>query len=224
MPRTRLIKPGFFKNDQLSECSMAARLLFAGLWCLADREGKLEDRQKLIKAEIFPHDDANISNLLDELSHVKLIDRYEIGEIKIIFIPTFLEHQRPHPSEPKSELSNKNNVVTNSHDEATKPHEKKCGIVPSPFNPSLDTLTLLPSEGLKENVLEKKDRSSIRLKSSTIEQAKEIIPRADIYSVESDWRGIDAEYPTNPDNAFLGYCRTFAKNHPELARRDKYDC
>jgi hypothetical protein len=33
------------------------RLLFTGLWCLADREGRLEDRPAEIKAEIFSYDD-----------------------------------------------------------------------------------------------------------------------------------------------------------------------
>lgn len=44
--RARDIKPGFFKNDQLADCSMAARLLFPGLWMMADREGRLENRPK----------------------------------------------------------------------------------------------------------------------------------------------------------------------------------
>jgi hypothetical protein len=49
MPRTRQIKPGFFKNDELAELPIEARLLFAGLWTIADREGRLEDRPKKIK-------------------------------------------------------------------------------------------------------------------------------------------------------------------------------
>jgi len=48
MARSRNIKPGFFRNEMLAECSPLARLLFAGLWCLADRFGRLEDRPKRI--------------------------------------------------------------------------------------------------------------------------------------------------------------------------------
>jgi len=33
-----------------------ARLLYPGLWMLADREGRLEDRPLRIKAEILPYD------------------------------------------------------------------------------------------------------------------------------------------------------------------------
>ena len=54
--RARNIKPGFFKNDTLAELEFAARLLFIGLWGLADRAGRLEDRPKKIKAEVFPYD------------------------------------------------------------------------------------------------------------------------------------------------------------------------
>ena len=63
MARSRNIKPGFFLNDDLAECEPLARLLFAGLWCIADREGRLEDRPKRIKIEVLPYDncDVNIS-------------------------------------------------------------------------------------------------------------------------------------------------------------------
>ena len=39
------------------ECSMSARLLFVGLWTIADRNGRLEDRPKRIRAELFPYDE-----------------------------------------------------------------------------------------------------------------------------------------------------------------------
>ena len=52
MARARNIKPGFFKNEDLAECSPWARLCFAGLWTLADREGRLEDRANVIQDEL----------------------------------------------------------------------------------------------------------------------------------------------------------------------------
>lgn len=54
--RARNIKPGFFKNEDISECSPSARLLFIGLWMLADREGRLEYRPKRWKGELFPYE------------------------------------------------------------------------------------------------------------------------------------------------------------------------
>lgn len=102
--RSRNIKPGFFKNDELAECSVYARLLFIGLWCLADREGRLEDRPKRIKAEILPYDDCNVEELLQELTHFGFIYRYKANEINCIWIPKFSNHQKPHTNEKGSEL------------------------------------------------------------------------------------------------------------------------
>ncbi|MCX5689585.1 MAG: phage replication protein, partial [Planctomycetota bacterium] len=56
MARARNIKPGFFKNEELGAIPMGARLLFVGMWTLADREGRLEDRPARIAAEVFPYD------------------------------------------------------------------------------------------------------------------------------------------------------------------------
>ena len=49
MARSRNIKPGFFKNEDLLDLPYEYRLLFVGLWTLADREGYLEDRPKRIR-------------------------------------------------------------------------------------------------------------------------------------------------------------------------------
>ena len=59
MARARNIKPSFFTNDVLAEIDPLGRLLFIALWTMADREGRLEDRPKRIKAEALPYDDAN---------------------------------------------------------------------------------------------------------------------------------------------------------------------
>lgn len=102
--RARDIKPGFFKSDQLAECSPWARLAFAGLWMLADREGRLEDRPKRIKAEILPYDNEDMDSLLNELQENELIIRYQVNGKRYIWIPKFLEHQRPHQNEKASEI------------------------------------------------------------------------------------------------------------------------
>jgi len=102
MARARNIKPGFFKNEDLAECSLAARLCFAGLWTLADREGRLEDRPKRIKAEIFAFDSIEVDPLLKELESRNFILRYDAGGLRAIQILKFLEHQTPHYSEKPS--------------------------------------------------------------------------------------------------------------------------
>lgn len=102
MARARNIKPGFFKNEDLAECSVWARLLFPGLWMMADREGRLEDRPKRMKGEIFPYDNVEIEPLLQELERHNFLIRYANDEGNFIQIAKFKEHQNPHYSEKAS--------------------------------------------------------------------------------------------------------------------------
>lgn len=104
MARARNIKPGFFANEKLAECDPLARLLFAGLWCLADREGRLEDRPKRIRAEVLPYDVCDADALLDQLQEHGFILRYESCEHKCIQVLNFDKHQNPHMKEAKSAL------------------------------------------------------------------------------------------------------------------------
>lgn len=104
MARARNIKPGFYMNENLIECSFAARLLYPGLWMLADREGRLEDRPKKIKMHIFPADSIDVNDLLLELENYGFIKRYEADGKKVISIPNFLTHQSPHGREQDSIL------------------------------------------------------------------------------------------------------------------------
>lgn len=99
MARTRSIKPSFFKNEYLAECEPMARLLFVGLWTLADSTGRMEFRPLRIKAEIFPYDNCDILGLLKQLADKGFVRAYESGDVKVLEIPTFGEHQRCHPDE-----------------------------------------------------------------------------------------------------------------------------
>ena len=105
MARARLLKPGFFANEQLAALPMAARLLFAGLWTLADREGRLKDIPKWIDGQIFPYDKVNTERLLGQLAGAGFIERYTADDgQRLIWIPTWLRHQHPHINEPPSTL------------------------------------------------------------------------------------------------------------------------
>lgn len=104
MARARNIKPGFFKNEELAELSPLTRLLFAGLWTLADREGRLEDRPKRIRAEILPYDDGSVDEMLNELHRAGFILRYSSGDKRLIQIENFSKHQNPHCKEPDSTI------------------------------------------------------------------------------------------------------------------------
>jgi hypothetical protein len=97
--RTRSIKPSFFKNEYLAECEPMARLLFVGLWTLADSQGRMEFRPLRIKAELFPYENCDILGLLKQLADRGFVRAYESGDLKVLEIPTFGEHQRCHPDE-----------------------------------------------------------------------------------------------------------------------------
>ena len=99
MARSRNIKPGFFMNDALAEVDPLGRLLFAGLWCIADRDGRLEDRPKRIKAEVLPYDDCDVDDLLNQLVKHDFIIRYEVEGEFYIQVINFLKHQNPHKNE-----------------------------------------------------------------------------------------------------------------------------
>lgn len=112
MARARNIKPGFYKNEDLAECSERARLLFPGLWMLADREGRLEDRPRRIKGEIFPFDAFDVDPLLDELARWKFIRRYAVAGVRYIQVLRFLDHQSPHGTEKDSEIPDEAGYLT----------------------------------------------------------------------------------------------------------------
>lgn len=103
MPRARNIKPSLFKNEILGEADPLITILFTGLWCLADREGRMEDRPKRIKVEVFPYRDGiNVDEMLGWLEDNSFIHRYQIDDESYIQIRKFHTHQRPHHMESES--------------------------------------------------------------------------------------------------------------------------
>ncbi len=122
--RARNIKPGFFKNEELGKKDPLARILFQGLWCMADREGRLEDRPARIKAEILPYDHCDIESLLSSLAEGgdPFILRYESEGRRYIQIIHFLKHQNPHSRENESTIP--------------APDKHRTSPVPAPDRPS----------------------------------------------------------------------------------------
>jgi len=129
--RARNLKPGFFKNDLLSECDPLARLLFEGLWCLADREGRLEYRPKKIKAEILPYDNCDIIALTEQLMVRGFVIIYRYDNQNYLLIPTFSEHQNCHIREPESTI-----LAPDEH--------QSCTVLARPLTESLLPLTESP--------------------------------------------------------------------------------
>jgi len=104
MARARNIKPALYFDEELAELPLSARYLFPGLWMVADREGRIEDRPKRIKAEIYPYDQQNVDQLLDKLVDSGHIVRYIVDDCRYIQILGFTKHQNPHKNEKPSEI------------------------------------------------------------------------------------------------------------------------
>lgn len=120
MARSRNIKPGFFTNDELAECSPFARLLFAGLWTIADKEGRLDDRPKKIKALVLPFDSVDCDELLSQLHAKNFITRYTVEGNGYIQINNWKKHQNPHCKEAASDIPE-----PKSHDDKQKEEQVK---------------------------------------------------------------------------------------------------
>jgi len=128
MARSRNIKPGFFSSEQLGRCEPCARLLFASLWTLADREGRVENRPMKIRAYAFPYDPftvAEVESWLGQLEAENLIERYENQGVKVILISAFLKHQNPHLKEVPSKLPDKPGASTAQAPDFSSPEPEK---------------------------------------------------------------------------------------------------
>jgi hypothetical protein len=103
VPRSRNIKPGFFKNEELAECPFEGRILFCGLWCLCDREGRMEYRPRKIKAELFPYDEGiDVDRLVRQLEERGFVRRWSVEGMGFLEVLKFREHQNPHHRESQS--------------------------------------------------------------------------------------------------------------------------
>jgi hypothetical protein len=137
--RIRNIKPGFFTNENLAEIDPLGRILFAGLWIIADRRGRLEDRPKKIKVSALPYDDCNVDELLQKLADGGFIIRYEVDGVKYIAITNWDKHQNPHVKELDSIIP-----APNQHHTSPSPEQCQHHTSPSPIllDPDPDPLSL----------------------------------------------------------------------------------
>ncbi len=157
--RARNIKPKFFLNEELGKCSMAARMLFIGLWLVADREGLVVLKNKEIKAQIFPYDKVNINNLLEQLDKSgQFIQIYEIDGQKYLKILNFKKHQNPHPHEAKSVIPQPisgNAITCNDMSSTCNLHDMECradSLNPESLNPESlnpETSSQIPSKKIE---------------------------------------------------------------------------
>lgn len=96
MARHRVIKPEYFTNEQVVECSTNARLLFVGMWCFCDDGGIHPASAARLKMEVFPADAFGNDQILEwisELKNVGLLESY-LFEGKEFWRVTGWHHQK----------------------------------------------------------------------------------------------------------------------------------
>jgi len=93
MARIRTIKPDFWTDAALIECSLNARLLFIGTWNFADDFGNLDRSAKQAKARIFPADTVDCEPMIQELITHGLLIEYSVNDKKYLHIRGFRKHQ-----------------------------------------------------------------------------------------------------------------------------------
>ncbi len=103
MARKRMIDPEFFLNEKLASVKAHSRLLYIGLWGLADDNyATLPNRPEWIKAQIFPYEQVDIKLHLKELEKIGDIVLFKHEDFEYWYIPSFFIYQRvERPSKPK---------------------------------------------------------------------------------------------------------------------------
>jgi hypothetical protein len=104
MARIRTIKPEFWSNEKVMNCTRNSRLLFIGMWNFVDDAGRCADAEKTLKAQIFPGDldvcSTMVRGMIDELSSNGLLQKYVVDGRAYLQV-TGWDHQkidRPRPS------------------------------------------------------------------------------------------------------------------------------
>lgn len=108
MARIRTIKPEFFRHEELyqaeKESGLPLRVAFAGLFTVADREGRFKWKAKQLKFDVLPWDDLEFEDVLIALWDNDFIWKYEVDGKEYGWIPGFSSHQVINNKESKSVL------------------------------------------------------------------------------------------------------------------------
>jgi hypothetical protein len=116
MARIRTIKPEFWQDEKISRLPLGARLLFIGLWNIADDVGRLRGNSLFVRSQVFPYEPkSDVDGWLADLEQIGVILRYQHKGESFIRVVNFLKHQqisKPSPSKiPSPESSGSPPVV-----------------------------------------------------------------------------------------------------------------
>lgn len=120
MARIRTVKPEFFTSESVLAVTPLARLFFIGLWCEADREGRLKWKPKTLKFRYLPADKVDIEKLCNELESEGMIQTYTVEGVDYCEIPSFGSHQVINNREKESNLPSRVNHASTTRESGRK--------------------------------------------------------------------------------------------------------
>ena len=209
--RIRTIKPEFFHHEGLFEAevqtNLPLRVAFAGLWCIADREGRFKWEPRRIGVQVLPYDGVDFSRVLDALTTRGFVLRYRVGDACFGWIPSFLKHQVINNRESESVLPDPDGNIeetpanTEESDASAtrepredhacskegKGREGKEGVVTRQLSPELEVFRLRVGALLRR-------RPSTKWSTVEIRKLKEVF---DFNTPEEDLIALEARYRSN---------------------------
>lgn len=103
MARQRFIHPCIWTSDNFLELSSRQRLLFIGMFSLADDDGRIKANPRTLKAAIFPADEITLDEIetdLFMLLKTKSIILYEVDGLRYAYFPNWGKFQKPKYPQP----------------------------------------------------------------------------------------------------------------------------
>ncbi len=108
MARIRNIKPEFWADPELTQCSRDARLLYIAMWNFADEHKRISLNPRYLRGECFPLDDdvtdSMVAEWIEELSVQGNVLPYEVGGKRYGVIQSLDKHNRLQPERMKSKI------------------------------------------------------------------------------------------------------------------------
>lgn len=116
MSRQRFIHPEFFSSEDLGRISRDARLLFAGLFTLADDYGRGKAAYEALKSSVFPYDVdltiEHVSRLLQEVCGRQMVRLYEVEGSRYYQVVEWDKYQQPkYKAKPKVPQPQRNSYI-----------------------------------------------------------------------------------------------------------------
>lgn len=125
MARIRTIKPEFWTDEKVGTLKRDERLLFIGLWNIADDQGVVKANPSYIKGQLFSYDEdlrsTSVNTWLTSLINARMLIPFQFNGEGYFIIRTFEDHQlinRPSKSKFPEEIIEKtiNEYSMNTHE------------------------------------------------------------------------------------------------------------